>query len=75
MKEREITLDNITKEEILLMAQTIQKYEQLIKDQRGYIIQLQTQLNQRRREVAGLKQTMVNEDITTFEVQDGTLEL
>jgi hypothetical protein len=75
MKEREITLDNITKEEILLMAKTIQKYEQLIKDQRGYIIQLQTQLNQRRREVAGLKQTMVNEDITTFEVQDGKLEL
>lgn len=44
---KEVTLDNITKEDIIVMAKTIQQYEQLVKEQQGYIIQLQTQLKQR----------------------------
>ena len=42
--EKEITIDTITKEEIVEMAQYIQQLEQLSKDQRGYILQLQQQL-------------------------------
>ena len=40
----EIKLDTITKEEIIEMAKYIQQLEQLSKDQRGYIFQLQQQL-------------------------------
>ena len=40
----EIKLDTITKEEIIEMAKYIQQLEQLSKDQRGYILQLQQQL-------------------------------
>jgi flagellar biosynthesis chaperone FliJ len=41
----EIKLDTITKEEIIEMAKYIQQLEQLSKDQRGYILQLQQQLS------------------------------
>lgn len=43
-KVKEVTLDNIEKEDILQMAKYIQQLEQLTKDQRGYILQLQQQL-------------------------------
>ena len=42
---KEVTIDNISKEEIVEMAQYIQQLEQLSKDQRGYILQLQQQLS------------------------------
>ena len=41
---KEVTLDNIEKEDIIAMAEYIQQLEQLNKDQRGYILQLQQQL-------------------------------
>ncbi len=44
IKSKEVTLDTIEKEDILEMAKYIQQLEQLTKDQRGYIIQLQQQL-------------------------------
>lgn len=49
-----ITLDNITKEQIVEMAKYIQQLEQIVKDQKGYIIQLQTMIQQRNSQ---LKQT------------------
>ena len=49
---KEVTLDNITNEDIILMAKTIKQYEELIKAQKGYIIQLQTQLSQRSKQLA-----------------------
>ena len=70
---REVTLDNITKEDILAMAQTIQQYEQLIKAQKGYIIQLETQLGQRNKQVRDLKSQQ--DTITNFIEVEANLDI
>jgi hypothetical protein len=41
---KEVTLDNIEQKDIIAMAQYIQQLEQVTKDQKGYILQLQKQL-------------------------------
>lgn len=75
---KEVTLDNITKEDIIVMAKTIQQYEQLVKDQQGYILQLQTQLRQRTGQLANAKSKIVplsNQGFTNFLEVEGKLDL
>lgn len=70
---KEVTLDTIEKEDILQMARYIQQLEQLTKDQRGYIIQLQTQLTNIGKKIRdGQKQ---QSNIQTFVTQEGGLDL
>ena len=72
--EKEVTLDNIEKEDILQMARYIQQLEQLSKDQRGYIIQLQQQLqNVGKRMQQARHQAESNTE--TFIVQEAKLDL
>lgn len=68
-KVKEVTLDNIEKEDILQMAKYIQQLEQLTKDQRGYILQLQQQLLN-----AGKKIQQQKSD-TEFIVQSASIDL
>lgn len=76
---KEVTLDNITKEDIIAMAQYIQQLEQLNKDQKGYILQLQKQLSnagKRLSEFHKLYKTNTNpNNIETFVEIEGKLEL
>lgn len=72
---KEITLDNITKEEIVEMAQYIQQLEQLSKDQRGYILQLQQQLTNVGKKMAEVKRAQGMGGITTEVISSATLEL
>ena len=68
---KEVTLDNITKEDIIAMAQYIQQMEQLNKDQRGYILQLQQQLTNAGKKLSEFHQLYartngVSNNITNF---------
>ena len=72
---KEITLDNITKEQIVEMAQYIQQLEQLSKDQRGYILQLQQQLTNVGKKMAEVKRAQSMGGITTEVISSATLEL
>ena len=72
---KEVTLDNITKEEIVEMAQYIQQLEQLSKDQRGYILQLQQQLTNVGKKMAEVKRAQSTGGITTEVISSATLEL
>ena len=76
-KVKEVTLDNIEKEDILAMAQYIQQLEQLNKDQRGYILQLQQQLQNAGKKLSEFHQMyqQQNNNITTFVSVDSKLEL
>ena len=73
---RKPTADDITREEIIQLAQWAQQLEQLVKDQKGYIIQLQTQLQQRNHQ---LQQTQAalhqSNNVETFIEVEGKLEL
>jgi len=71
--EKEITIDTITKEEIVEMAQYIQQLEQLSKDQRGYILQLQQQLTNAGKKLAEFHQRASHTKQTV--VETATLEL
>jgi len=71
---KEITLDNITKEEIVEMAQYIQQLEQLSKDQGGYILQLQQQLTNAGKRLAEFHKQASNV-VTQPIVEAATLEL
>jgi len=70
---KEVTLDTIEKEDILQMARYIQQLEQLTKDQRGYIIQLQTQLTNIGKKIRDGQKQQGN--IQTFVTQEGGLDL
>ncbi len=70
---KEVTLDTIEKEDILQMARYIQQLEQLTKDQRGYIIQLQTQLTNIGKKIRDGQKQQGN--IHTFVTQEGGLDL
>jgi hypothetical protein len=72
---KEVTLDNIEKEDILAMANYIQQLEQVNKDQGGYIIQLQTQLTNLGKRFKQMQQSQGSDSVTTFEVIDGNLDL
>ncbi len=72
-ESKEVTLDTIEKEDILQMARYIQQLEQLTKDQRGYIIQLQTQLTNIGKKIRDGQKQQGN--TTTFVVQEGGLDL
>lgn len=63
---KEVTLDNIQKEDIIAMANYIQQLEQVNKDQGGYIIQLQTQLTNLGKRFKQLQQTQGSDSVTTF---------
>jgi aminoglycoside phosphotransferase family enzyme len=72
--EKEITIDTITKEEIVEMAQYIQQLEQLSKDQRGYILQLQQQLTNAGKKLAEFHKQASN-IVRQPIVETATLEL
>ena len=63
---KEVTLDNIQKEDIIAMANYIQQLEQVNKDQGGYILQLQTQLTNLGKRFKQLQQTQGSDSVTTF---------
>lgn len=73
IEERKIDPNNVSKEDVLAMAQYIKTLEQMLKDIRGYTIQLETQIQQRNSQ---LKQMHMNQnDISnTIEVK-ATLDL
>ena len=74
-KVKEVTLDTIEKEDILEMAKYIQQLEQLTKDQRGYIIQLQQQLTNVGKRIQQAQHQANNPYTETIVVQDAKLEL
>ena len=69
----QLTLDTISKEEIIHMAKYIQQLEQLTKDQKGYIIQLQAQLIQRGKQLTNAKQQIPA--LTNFITVESKIEL
>lgn len=69
----QLTLDTISKEEIIHMAKYIQQLEQLTKDQKGYIIQLQAQLIQRGKQLTNAKQQIPA--LTNFITVEGKIEI
>lgn len=73
----EITLDTITKDEIIQMAKYIQELEQMSKDQRGYILQLQKQLSNAGKRLAQMskQQQSVGLNTTPIIVEAATLDL
>ena len=70
---KEVTIENISKEEIVEMAKYIQQLEQLSKDQRGYILQLQKQLSNAGKKLAQFHQQQHSNNSTI--VETATLEL
>ena len=74
---KEVTLDNIEKEDILAMAEYIQQLEQLNKDQRGYILQLQQQLTNAGKKLSEFHQMYQQQqnNVTTFVEVTGKLDL
>lgn len=73
---KEVTLDNIQKEDILAMAEYIQQLEQLNKDQRGYILQLQQQLTNAGKKLSEFhKMAQQQNKITTIVEVDSKLDL
>ena len=72
--EKEVTLDTIEKEDILQMAKYIQQLEQLTKDQRGYILQLQQQLQNVGKRMQQAKRHSES-NTETFIVQEAKLDL
>jgi len=75
IKAKEVTLDTIEKEDILEMAKYIQQLEQLTKDQRGYILQLQQQLTNVGKRIQQAKYQAQNPHTETIIVQNAKLEL
>lgn len=75
MKTKEVTLDNIEKEDILQMARYIQELEQMNKDQAGYILQLQQQLTNLGKRISDARRAQSVGTITTEIVEAATLEL
>ena len=73
----EITLDTITKDEIIQMAKYIQELEQINKDQKGYILQLQKQLSNAGKRLAQMskQQQSVGLNTTPIVVEAATLDL
>lgn len=71
----EITLDNISKEEIIQMAKYIQQLEQITSDQKGYIIQLQAQLMQRGKQLNQMRRVQAEPAINQFINVEAKLEL
>ncbi len=73
----EITLDTITKDEIIQMAKYIQELEQINKDQKGYILQLQKQLSNAGKRLAQMskQQQSVGLNVTPIVVEAATLDL
>ena len=75
---KEVTLENITNEDILAMAQYIQQLEQLNKDQGGYILQLQQQLTNAGRKLKEFHELYKQQNggtITTFVEVEANLDL
>ena len=73
VEERKIDPNNVSKEDVIAMAQYIQTLEQMLKDIRGYTIQLETQIQQRNSQLR--QQQQMNNDISnTIEVK-ATLDL
>ena len=78
MKTKEVTLDTITKEDIIEMAKYIQQLEQLNKDQAGYILQLQQQLTNAGKNLKKFHEMYREKNggnISTFIEVEGKLEL
>ena len=75
IKSKEVTLDTIEKEDILEMAKYIQQLEQLTKDQRGYILQLQQQLTNVGKRIKQAQHQANNPHTETIVVQNAKLEL
>ena len=73
VEERVIDPNNVSKEDILAMAQYIQTLEQMLKDIRGYTIQLETQIQQRNSQLR--YQQQVNNDINNVVEVKATLDL
>jgi flagellar biosynthesis chaperone FliJ len=68
-----ITLETITPEQIVEMAKYIQQLEGVIKDQRGYIIQLETMIQQRNSQLKQANQQIGSQGIyTRFDVVEET---
>lgn len=74
---KEVTLDNITNEDIIAMANYIQQLEQLNKDQRGYILQLQQQLTNAGKKLSEFHQMYRQQqgNVTTFVEVESKLDL
>ena len=70
---KEVTLDNIEQKDIIAMAEYIQQLEQLSKDQRGYILQLQKQLSNAGKKLSQFHQQQHSNNSTI--VETATLEL
>ena len=78
MKTKEVTLDTITKEDIIQMAKYIQQLEQLNKDQGGYILQLQQQLTNAGKNLKKFHEMYKQQSgggISTFIEVEGKLDL
>ena len=73
VEERKIDPDNITKEDVLAMAEYIKTLEQMLKDIRGYTIQLETMLQQRNSQLK--QQRPASQGITTFKTVETNLDL
>lgn len=72
---KEVTLDNIEKEDIIAMANYIQQLEQVNKDQGGYILQLQQQLTNLGKRFKEIQQSRGSDTIATFVEVKGDLEV
>ena len=70
---KEVTLDNIEKEDIIAMANYIKQLEQTNKDQGGYILQLQQQLTNFGKRFKEMQQSRGSDSITTFVEVNETL--
>jgi thioesterase domain-containing protein len=70
---KEVTLDNIEQKDIIAMAQYIQQLEQVTKDQKGYILQLQKQLGNAGKKLAQFHKQQHSDN--TMIVEASTLEL
>lgn len=73
VEERKIDPNNVSKEDVLAMAQYIQTLEQMLKDQKGYIIQLETMIQQRNSQLR--QQQQINNDINNAVEVKATLDL
>ena len=72
---KEVTLDNIEKEDIIAMANYIQQLEQVNKDQGGYILQLQQQLTNLGKRFKEIQQSRGSDTIATFVEVKSDLEV
>jgi hypothetical protein len=72
---KELTLENITNEDIVEMAKYILQLEQITKDQKGYIIQLETMIQQRNSQLKKANEQIWGVPTTPFIEVEGKLEL